>query len=83
MDLHRIRRPARSSNERVLNIEAGQVMCPRLGNIDIEDCWTCPAFGGSGGASDVELVCSGRVGPGLVLPFAVWPANALADQSAG
>jgi hypothetical protein len=40
----------------VLATEAGQVVCPRRGLIDIEGCWDCREFGGQ--AADGEtLVC--------------------------
>jgi predicted RNA-binding Zn-ribbon protein involved in translation (DUF1610 family) len=28
-------------DERVLAVEAGRVICPRRGSVDIERCWTC------------------------------------------
>jgi len=48
----------RRANERILIIEAGQVVCPRRGLVDIEDCWMCPAYGGP--APDVAdgLACA-------------------------
>jgi len=39
---HRIRPP----RERVLAVEGGQVVCPRRGIVDLEMCWTCPAYRG-------------------------------------
>jgi hypothetical protein len=39
-----------------MEIEAGRVICPRRGVLDIEHCWTCRDFGGQ--ATDGEtLVC--------------------------
>jgi hypothetical protein len=31
-------------DRRILIIEAWQVVCPRPGLVDIEQCWTCPAY---------------------------------------
>jgi hypothetical protein len=49
--------PTRAQARRGLRaIEAGQVVCPRRGILDIETCWTCRDFGGQ--ATDGEtLVC--------------------------
>jgi hypothetical protein len=41
-----LRHNRRHANERVLIIEAGQVVCPRRGLVDIEHCWMCPAYRG-------------------------------------
>ena len=32
------------STSRTLAVEAGQVMCPRQGIVDVERCWSCPAY---------------------------------------
>jgi hypothetical protein len=40
----------------LLEIEAGQVFCPRRGTIDIEHCWTCREFGGLATGREA-LVC--------------------------
>ena len=55
-ELHRIRKE--HSEHRVLAVEAGQVVCPRLGVVDIERCWVCPAYDG---------LSAGRM-EGVVLP---------------
>ena len=34
------------SHRRILTIEGGQVVCPRRGLVDIEECWFCPAYRG-------------------------------------
>lgn len=52
------RRKARPRNERVLAIEAGQAVCPRRGIVDIEICWTCPAYRGMSGGHVEGLVCA-------------------------
>jgi hypothetical protein len=48
-----IRRP----HERTLAVEAGQVVCPRRGVVDIEDCWVCPAYGGLSSSHIEGLIC--------------------------
>jgi hypothetical protein len=44
--------------ERVLAIEAGQVVCPRRGIVDLERCWGCPAYQGLSAGRIEGLVCS-------------------------
>ena len=42
-----VRRDSRSrTRARILSVEAGQVVCPRRGIVDIELCWACPAYDG-------------------------------------
>ena len=43
--------------ERALTIEAGQVVCPRRGIVDIEDCWICPNYRGLTTGRTESLVC--------------------------
>lgn len=62
MKLYSTRPPRRPSHERVLAVEAGQVMCPHGGIVDIEDCWICPAYRGLSGGSIEGLVCNTEVG---------------------
>jgi hypothetical protein len=39
------RRVAKEPNTyRTLAVEAGQVMCPRQGIVDVDRCWSCPAY---------------------------------------
>ena len=44
-------------NERSLPVEAGQVVCPRRGSVDIEECWVCPDYRGLGTGRVETLVC--------------------------
>ncbi len=44
--------------ERILIVEAGQVVCPRRGIVDIEQCWACPAYRGAAPGVADGLVCS-------------------------
>jgi hypothetical protein len=53
------RRPYRSEAEGLAayHVEAGEVMCPRQGPTDIEDCFICPAFQGFQQGQDERLLC--------------------------
>ena len=46
MRLNRAASGRRPRNERVLAVEAGRVICPRRGFVDIETCWRCPSYRG-------------------------------------
>jgi hypothetical protein len=46
-----------ASNERSLRVEAGQVVCPRRGGVDIEECWACPDYRGLGTGRVETLMC--------------------------
>lgn len=69
MEFYRTHRPSRTTHERVLIVEAGQVMCPRRGIVDIADCWTCPAYRGLSGGRFEGVVCSTEH---MFLPFRGW-----------
>ena len=56
MKLHRIRKAPRQ--ERTLIVEAGQVMCPRAGIVDVERCWVCPFYDGFSAGSVEGVVCT-------------------------
>lgn len=56
--IFRTHRPPRRMNERILTVEEGQVMCPRRGIVDIEDCWICPAYRGLAGGQVEGVACS-------------------------
>jgi hypothetical protein len=43
--------------ERALRVEAGQVVCPRRGVVDIEACWTCPEYRGLTDGRSEHVVC--------------------------
>ena len=55
----RARRPYRSEPKGLvaLHVETGEVMCPRRGPTDIEDCFLCPAFQGFQQGQDERLLC--------------------------
>ena len=55
MKLHR--RSDRTSIERTLPVEAGQVVCPRRGIVDLERCWVCPAYVGLGTGHHEGVIC--------------------------
>jgi hypothetical protein len=44
-------------NERPLRVQAGQVVCPRRGVVDIEGCWACPDYRGLGTGRVETLLC--------------------------
>lgn len=51
------RRPQRPAGL-VLEVEAGQVMCPRGGPIDLEHCFACSAYRGFQDGPIERLVCA-------------------------
>lgn len=51
------RRPHRPTGH-VLEVEAGQVMCPRRGPIDLEQCFACSAYRGFQEGPIERLVCA-------------------------
>jgi hypothetical protein len=53
-------------HERVLAVEAGQVVCPRRGVADLESCWTCEAFDGLSMTRREGVVCRADLGDLLV-----------------
>jgi len=55
MELHRIAKER--SEHRILAVEAGQVLCPRQGIVDVERCWACPAYDGLSAARIEGVVC--------------------------
>ena len=48
----------RPRNERVLAVEAGQVICPRRGFVDIETCWRCTSYQGLSTEHFEGVVCT-------------------------
>lgn len=49
-------------DERVLAVEAGRVMCPRRGSVDIEMCWACREYRGLTTGRVEGLRCGLRAG---------------------
>jgi len=43
--------------ERVLPVEAGQVVCPHRGIVDLERCWMCPAYVGLSTSRIEGVIC--------------------------
>ena len=58
MRLHRIAKEP--SEHRILAVEAGQVVCPRQGVVDMERCWVCPAYNGLSAGRIEGVVCTAR-----------------------
>jgi len=55
MKVHRVARLR--SQDRILAVEAGQVMCPRQGAVEIEQCWSCPAYDGLSAGRYEGVIC--------------------------
>jgi hypothetical protein len=53
--------------ERTLTVEAGEVVCPRRGVTDIEECFTCPSFRRLTDDFDGSVSCVPRTSVGI--PF--------------
>ena len=66
---HRTRQP----RERVLAVEEGQVVCPRRGIVDLELCWTCPAYQGLTTGSREGVLCGMEAAHMSIA--ARWPAG--------
>jgi len=63
----------RPSRERVLAVEEGQVVCPRRGIVDLELCWTCPAYQGLTTTAREGVICATE--PAFMSIAARWPAG--------
>ena len=64
----------RSGRSMELSVEVGQVVCPRRGVADIEDCFTCSAYRGLHDGRSERLVCAPPSGVELAyVPFGVVP----------
>jgi hypothetical protein len=47
----------RDPSERALRVDRGQVVCPRRGTVDIEDCWVCREYRGLADGQVESLIC--------------------------
>lgn len=75
-------RRMRLLRERVLAVEGGQVVCPRRGIVDLEVCWSCPAYRGLTTGLREGLICGTE--PAFLSIAARWPVGHLAaDELAG
>jgi hypothetical protein len=59
MQRHRIAKER--SGHRILAVEAGQVVCPRQGIVDMERCWVCPAYDGLSAGRIEGVVCKANL----------------------
>jgi hypothetical protein len=59
-------------DEQVLPVEAGRVVCPRRGVIDLELCFVCPHFSGFQEGVTEDLVCGYESIPGIMTPIGEW-----------
>jgi hypothetical protein len=56
-----LRGSARANPDRILAVEAGQVVCPRRGIVDLERCWVCPDYDGLSGGRVEGVVCNANL----------------------
>ena len=64
MQRHRATR--QRTEHRILEVEAGQVVCPRRGIVDMERCWACPAYEGLSTGWIEGVICTADLlDPGL------------------
>jgi len=66
----------RQSRGLVLAVEAGQVVCPRGGVVDLEACWMCPAYRGLTTGAREGVICGTE--PAFLSIAARWPVGHLA-----
>ena len=55
MEQRRVAKEPRT--HRTLAVEAGQVVCPRQGIVDMERCWSCPAYDGLSAGRIEGVIC--------------------------
>ena len=74
---HRNRPP----RERVLAVDDGQVVCPRRGIVDLDECWGCPAYRGLTTGPREGVICGTE--PVFLSTAARWSVGRLgADELA-
>lgn len=69
MQVHRISNER--SQHRILEVEAGQVVCPRRGIVDVERCWVCPAYDGLSAGRIEGVVCKANLAELTLHPLPV------------
>ena len=62
----------RDRAERALRVEAGHVVCPRRGLVDIQECWSCPEYRGLSDRRVESLLCGLT---GETLASALWAVD--------
>ena len=67
MERHRIRKER--SAHLVLAVEAGQVVCPGRGVVDMERCWVCPAYDGLSSSRIEGVVCKANLAEMTLYPL--------------
>ena len=71
----------RAPRERVLAVDAGQVVCPRRGIVDLDLCWVCPAYRGLSTGRREGVICGTE--PVVLSTAARWSVGRLgADEFA-
>jgi hypothetical protein len=65
---------AGSARQMELSVEAGQVVCPARGVVDIETCFACRSYQGLHDGRSERLVCTPRASSELaIVPFGFVP----------
>ena len=59
-----------AAEHRILEVEAGQVVCPRQGIVDMERCWVCPAYDGLSAGRIEGVVCKANLAELTLYPLA-------------
>jgi hypothetical protein len=67
MQLHRIAKER--SQHRILEVEAGQVVCPRQGIVDMARCWVCVAYDGLSAGRIEGVVCTANLAELTLYPL--------------
>ena len=60
-----------ATRDRILEVEAGQVVCPRQGIVDMERCWVCPVYDGLSTGRIEGVICKANLAE---LTFDLLPA---------
>ena len=66
MERHQATRPR--NEHRTLAVEAGEVVCPRRGIVDMERCWVCPAYGGLSTGRIEGVICTADLADPRLVP---------------
>ena len=74
-----LRHPRLNPREHHLAVEAGQVVCPHRGIVDLESYWVCPAYRGLSTGRVESLLCASE--STLLSSATSWlPTSATSEQ---
>lgn len=62
-------------------VEAGQVVCPEHGLVDLETCFTCRRYDGMTGAGPVDSMTEVRCAPTSITDILSAPLRALFEEA--